>query len=94
MIFSAQLFFPPWVIFLGKYLNYKSLRLKEHMYFIMEAVSTSTESHNGDDATLDGSNGMQKKEAVHEREIKGISTLKTMLVPQHDRGFSLRRYWR
>jgi hypothetical protein len=25
----------------------KSLRLKEHMHFKMEAVSTSTESHNG-----------------------------------------------
>jgi hypothetical protein len=39
----------------------------------MEAVSTSTESHNGDDATQDGSNhvtcGMQKKKAVHEWEI-------------------------
>jgi hypothetical protein len=39
----------------------------------MEAVSTSTESHNGDDATHDGSNhmtcGMCKKKAVHEREI-------------------------
>jgi hypothetical protein len=39
----------------------------------MEAVSTSTESHNRDDATLDGSNhvtrGMQEKKAVHEREI-------------------------
>jgi hypothetical protein len=42
-------------------------------YFKMEAVSTSTESHNGDDATKDGSNhvtrGMWKKKAVHEREI-------------------------
>jgi hypothetical protein len=54
----------------------------------MEAVSTSTESHNGDDATQDGSNhvtlGLRKKKAVHEREISGIPTLKTMLVPQSD----------
>jgi hypothetical protein len=39
----------------------------------MEAVSTSTESHNRDDATQVGSNhvtrGMQEKKAVHEREI-------------------------
>jgi hypothetical protein len=40
-------FFPPWVIFLGKFLNYKSLRPKEHKQLKMEAVSTSTESHNG-----------------------------------------------
>jgi hypothetical protein len=43
------------------------------MYSKMEAVSTSTESYNGDDATQDGSNhvtrGMQKKKAVQEREI-------------------------
>jgi hypothetical protein len=66
-------FFPPWLIFLGKFLNYRSLRLKEHTHFKMEAVSTSTESHNEDDATQDGSNhvkhGMRKKKAVHEREI-------------------------
>jgi hypothetical protein len=49
-------FFSPWVILLGKFLSYKSLRLKEHMYFKMEAVSTSIESHNWDDATKDGSN--------------------------------------
>jgi hypothetical protein len=36
-----------WVIFLGKLLNYKSLRLKEHTHLKMESVSTSTESHNG-----------------------------------------------
>jgi hypothetical protein len=39
----------------------------------MEAVSTSTEPHNRDDATQDGSNhmtrGTWKKKAVHEREI-------------------------
>jgi hypothetical protein len=32
--------------FLGTFLNYKSLRLKEHTHLKMEAVSTSTESHN------------------------------------------------
>jgi hypothetical protein len=67
-------FFSPWLIFLGKFLNYKSLRLKEYTYFKTEAISTSIESHNADDATKDGSNhvtrGMQeKKKAVHEREI-------------------------
>jgi hypothetical protein len=36
----------------------------------MEAVSTSTESYNGDDATQDGSNHVtREKKAVHEREI-------------------------
>jgi hypothetical protein len=39
----------------------------------MEAVSTSIESNNGDDATKDGSNhvtrGMREKKAVHKREI-------------------------
>jgi hypothetical protein len=65
-------FFSPWVTFLGKFLNCKSLRLREHTYFKMEAVSTSTESHNGDDATQDGSNhvtrGMRKKKRLSTRE--------------------------
>jgi hypothetical protein len=47
MIFSAQYFFSPWVIFLGKFLIYKSLRLKEHTHLKMEAGSISTESQNG-----------------------------------------------
>jgi hypothetical protein len=71
--FLRTIFFSSWVIFLGKFLNYKSLRLKEHMYSKMEAVSTSTELHKGDDATQDGSNdvtrGMREKKTVHEREI-------------------------
>jgi hypothetical protein len=48
-------------------------------YFKMEAVSTSTESHNGDDATQDGSNhvtrGMQKKKGCpRERNLRDIYT--------------------
>jgi hypothetical protein len=43
------------------------------MHFKMEAVSTSTDSHNGDDATQDGSDhvtlGMRKKKAFHQRDI-------------------------
>jgi hypothetical protein len=39
-------------------------------YFKMEAVSASTESHNGDDATQDGSRHVVcGKKAVNEREI-------------------------
>jgi hypothetical protein len=33
--------------FLRKISQYKTLRLKEHTHLKMEAVSTSTESHNG-----------------------------------------------
>jgi hypothetical protein len=45
----------------------------------MEAVSTSTESHNGDDATQDGSNhvtcGMRKKKGCpQERNLRDIYT--------------------
>jgi hypothetical protein len=34
-----NIFVSPWVIFVGKILNYKSLRLKEYMYFKMEAIT-------------------------------------------------------
>jgi hypothetical protein len=44
----------------------------------MEAVSTSTESHNGDDATQDGSNHMTrymwKKGCPRERNLRDIYT--------------------
>jgi hypothetical protein len=74
MIFSAQYFLSPWVIFLGKFLNYKSSRLKEHTRLEMEAVSTSTELHNRDDATQDdGSNHMTRdmrgKKAAYESNL-------------------------
>jgi hypothetical protein len=45
--FLRTILFSPWVIFLGKFLNYKNLRLIEHTHLKMEAVSISTESHNG-----------------------------------------------
>jgi hypothetical protein len=49
------------------------------MYFKMGVVSTSTESHNGDDATQDGSNhvtrGMRgKKGCPRERNLRDIYT--------------------
>jgi hypothetical protein len=84
MIFSAQYFLSAWVIFLGKFLNYKSSRLKEHTHLKMEAVFTSTESHNGDDATQDdGSNHVtrdmrEKKGWLRERNLKGTPTLKSV----------------
>jgi hypothetical protein len=44
----------------------------------MEAVSTSTESHNGDDATQDGSNHVtrmrKKKGCPRERNLRDIYT--------------------
>jgi hypothetical protein len=47
------------------------------MYSKMEAVSTSTESHNRDDATQDGSNHMTyagKKGCPRERNLRDIYT--------------------
>jgi hypothetical protein len=71
-------FFSQWVIFLGKFLNYKTLRLKEHTHFKMEAVSTSTESHNGDNATQDRSNHVTwyagEKGCPRERNLRNIYT--------------------
>jgi hypothetical protein len=58
--------------FLRKISQRKSLRLKEHTPLKMEAVSTSTESHNRDNATQDGSNhvtrGIRKKKRLSMRE--------------------------
>jgi hypothetical protein len=80
--------------FLGKFLNYKSLRLKEHTNLKMEAVSTSTESHYG---------VMQpkmeaimwhvvcgKKRLPMREKFKGYLHWK-VLVLQHDQVFSSRR---
>jgi hypothetical protein len=60
----------------------------------MEVVSASTESHNRDDASQDGSNhvtrDMQgKKGCPRERNLRDIYTENSV----GDRVFSLRRYW-
>jgi hypothetical protein len=48
------------------------------MYTKMKAVSTSTESHNGDDATQDGRNHVtrmrEKKGCPRERNLRDICT--------------------
>jgi hypothetical protein len=84
--------------FLRKISQCKSLRLKQHTHLKMEAVSTSTESHNGvmlpkiprwkqsRDTWYAGIKGCQEKFKVYLHW--------KVLVPQRDQVFSLRRYWR